>query len=106
MEYKSVAWAYLIHTWLSQTDTKIHVVQYERLVQDVRQELVKILDFLEIKVKDEDIDCAVENRGGAFKRTKHLNFDPYTRENKDAVNRCIAQASPLLAKYGITYEQR
>ena len=106
VEYKSVAWAYLLHTWLSQTDTKIHVVQYERLVRDVRQELVKILAFLEVEVKDEDINCAVENGGGAFKRSKHLNFDPYSRENKEAVNRCITQAAPLLAKYGITYEHR
>lgn len=101
-----MAWAYLLHTWLSQTDTEIIVVQYERLVQNVHQELEKILNFLNVEVSDEDVSCAVENSRGVFKRGTHLNFEPYSRGNKDAVNRCIAQASPLLAKHGIVYEQR
>ena len=80
------------------------MVQYERLVENTYKELVKILEFLEVEVSKDNIDCAVKNGEGPFKRTSHLNFDPFSKNGKEAVNRCIAQATPLLAKYGIKYE--
>ncbi len=106
MEYKAATWSFLLHTWLAQTEIPIHVIQYEQLVKNIRQELVKMIDFLGIEVTDTDIDCAVENGEGPFKRSTHLNFDPYSAGNKEAVNRCIKQATPLLAMHGITYDQK
>ncbi len=106
VEYKGAAWAFLLHTWLAQSVVPVHVVQYEQLVSNLRQELTKIVQFLEIEVTESDMDCAVENGEGPFKRATHLNFDPYSTTNKEAMNRCIQQATPLLAKYGIHYNQR
>ena len=106
VEYKGATWSFLLHTWLSQTEIPVHVVQYEELVRNTREELVKILDFLEVKVSEDEIDCAVENSEGPFKRTSHLNFDPFSKANKETVNRCISQATPLLAVHGIKYDKR
>ena len=108
VEYKGMAWALLLHTWLSQnsTSTPLHIVQYENLLADLRGELVKILEFLDYEVPKQILDCAVKNSAGRFKRSHHLNFDPYTQENKAAVNRYIRQASTLLERHGIRYNTR
>ena len=106
VESKGMSWAFMLHTWLSQNTTSIHIVQYEHLVVDLRGELVKMLNFLNLEVPDEIIDCVVENSEGKFRRERHLNFDPFTSENREAVNRLVRQAAPLLASHGIKYNTR
>lgn len=101
-----MTWALLLHTWLSQKEIPVHIVLYENLLSDLRSELVRMLDFLDFQVSNETLDCVIENSTGKFKRTQHLNFDPFTSENKAAVNRFIRQADPLLARHGIKYKQR
>lgn len=99
-------WAFLLHTWLSQEDTPVHVVQYEKLKSDTERELKRILAFLNISVTVERMECVMSNAQGMFKREGHLNFDPYSKTNIEALNRHMSQALPLLAKYNITYELR
>ena len=106
MEYKGIVWGFQLHTWLAQDFIPVHIVQYESLVNDTHGELKKILDFLDIQVSREAVECAVQNSGGRFKRTHHLNFNPFSTENCDAINRYISQATPLLARHGIKYKQR
>ena len=110
VEYKGMAWALLLHTWLStsqnSTGTPVHVVQYESLLANLRGEMIKILEFLDYKILKQTLDCVVNNSAGRFKRSHHLNFDPYTQENKEAVNRYIRQAAPILARHGIKYNTR
>ena len=105
-----MAWALLLHTWLSTsengTTTPVHIVQYENLLADLRGEMIKILKFLDFEVSEQILDCVVRNSAGRFKRSHHLNFNPYTQENKEAVNRYIRQAAPILARHGITYNTR
>lgn len=81
----------------------MHLVQYEKLVADTRQELKKLLKFLKFPVSEKILDCVLEASDGYFKRTKHLNFDPYSQENVETGQRIIRQAAPLLEKYGISY---
>ena len=106
VEYRSVGWGLLLHTWLAHKRLPVHVVQYERLQSDLRRELTAVLEFLGFPPDNMTMDCVMENSGGHFKRKRHLNFNPYTSENKAAVNRVLAQASPLLAQYGIKYNTR
>ncbi len=103
MEYKGIAWAFLLHTWISQNDTEIHIVQYEKLKLNMEEELKKILTFLNFEVSSDRIQCAINNKQGAFKRSHHLNFSPYSKENHDALRRHMTPALPLLAKYNISY---
>lgn len=106
MESRSTSWSYLLHTWLAHSHLPIHVVQYERLVSNTREELIKVLEFLDSPADDVTMNCALDNSGSEFKRKKHLNFDPYSKENKVLVNQALSQATPLLAQYGIYYDKR
>ena len=81
----------------------MHIVQYENLVANTRQELQKVLKFLKYPVSEKILDCVLEASDGYFKRTKHLNFVPYSQENVATVLRTISQATLFLKKYGITY---
>ncbi len=101
-----MAWSFMLHTWLSQQRIPVHIVQYESLISDLRGELRKILHFLGYQVSNATMNCVMANSHGKFKRTDHLNFNPFTAENHAMVNRIITQAAPLLAKYGIKYNTR
>lgn len=81
----------------------VHIVQYENLIANTREELKKVLEFLKYPVSDKVLDCVLEASDGYFKRSKHLNFDPYSQENVKSVMKIVEQAAPLLKKYGITY---
>lgn len=106
VEYKGATWAFLLHTWLAKKRMPVLVIQYEALVEHTERELSKIIEFLNFPVNSNDIKCAVENGNGVFKRTKHLDFNPYSTENYEAMNRYISQAAPILAQYGIKYDLR
>lgn len=103
MEYRGAAWAYLIHMWLSQSDTEVLVVQYENLVVNLKEELLKILGFLNFEVSSAGLECAMRESQGIFKRSHHLNFSPYSKENIATINRYINQVMPILLKYNISY---
>lgn len=80
-------------------------MQYENLVTNTRQELEKVLEFLKYSVPGEIMDCVMKASDGYFKRSKHLNFDPYSPENIRTVSRIVSQADPVLKKYGIHYSK-
>lgn len=101
-----MAWSFLLHTWLAQNSTPVRIVLYENLQTNLHKELIHMLEFLNFSVSNETINCAIENSQGRFKRPHHLNFDPYSKENREAINRVIQQAAPLLAKHGIKYNLR
>lgn len=101
-----MSWGFLLHTWLAHTHLPVHVVLYERLVSNTREELNKVLQFLDSPTDNVTMNCALDNSGREFKRKKHLNFDPYSKENKELVNRALSLATPLLAQYGIHYDKR
>lgn len=106
VEYKVVSWLVMLNTWLKESHIPIHVVQYENLKTNLTLEVQKMVQFLDIPVSNETLQCVAKNSEGLFKRIDHLNFDPFSIENKDAVNRILNQAKPLLSKYGIHYHER
>jgi len=105
LQYKSTLWSYQIKTWLDQSKVPVHIVQYENLVADTRQELKKVLKFLRQPVSEKILDCVLEASDGYFKRNRHLNFDPYSQENIATVLKIMKQATPILRKYGIAYSK-
>lgn len=106
VDYKGIVWAYLLHTWLNQDDTEVHVVQYERLISRTREELEKILNFVNVTVDKPRMECVMKNSQGIFKRNDHLNFNPYSQDNCKTLNRHMTEALPLLTKYNVTYSVR
>lgn len=101
-----MAWGLLLHSWLTQREFPVLLVSYEALLSNTSTELARMLEFLEVKVDQTALQCALENGTGHFKRTRHLNFDPFSQENVESINRVIAQATPLLAQYGVAYPPR
>ena len=106
VESRGTAWGYMLHTWLAHNHLPVHVVQYERLMTHTREELSEVLQFLESPADNSTLNCALESSESVFKRKKHLNFDPYSKENKELINRVLTQAAPFLAQYGIHYDKR
>lgn len=105
VEYMSVSWGLMLQTWLSQSDTLTLVVKYEQLLTNLTSEMSRILDFIEHPISEERLEC-VSQREGHYKRHKHLNFDPFSSENKEAVNRIIQQSRAVAEKHGIHYDTR
>lgn len=86
--------------WLYNFTGPTHVIFYEQLVQNVGNSLRIIFDFLEIKVPEEQFQCALERQEGIYRRKKRLlNFDPYTEAMKKELKK--AQEKVYMAIYNI-----
>lgn len=79
------------------------IVQYEKLVTDLRGEMLRMLNFLGQQVSNESLDCAIENANGSLRRTRHLNVDPFSKDNKVVMDRVLEEARPILQRYNISY---
>jgi len=56
------------------------IVRFEELSIDTDKQLEKLLKFLNQKPPDSQIQCALANKMGIYKRTnKLLPFDPYAQ---------------------------
>ncbi len=69
------AWDMLYSYWLMKEGVKIHVIQYENLVRNMKGELKTVLQFLQISVSEKDMLCAMENSEGVFHRKKSKQSD-------------------------------
>ena len=96
----------MLHTWLKESRVPVHIVQYERLRVNLTQEVAKMLDFLDVPVSDEVIECVSKNGEGHFKRNNHLKFDPFSKKNKQTVNSIIDQGNVILKDYDLQYKLR
>jgi len=64
------------------------VVRYENLVNNTEKELRRMVKFLNVSVTDDIMDCVMRNNVGKFKRKKKkLDFDPFTEEMKQVLNK-------------------
>ncbi|XP_022122826.1 WSCD family member AGAP003962 [Pieris rapae] len=76
---KVMAWESTHRLWLTRFSGPLHIVLYERLVIDTRRTLHSVLDFLNQSVTEEDMNCALANKEGIYRRRKkHRGFDPFT----------------------------
>ena len=96
----------MLNTWLKESHIPVLVIQYEKLVMNATQEIIKMANFLEMPVTNELLRCLSANNKGHFKRVQHLNFDPYSKELKQITNRIIEKGNAILKDYDIQYEPR
>lgn len=100
---KSGAWLAVLRTWLKQDHMPVMIVQYEKLVTDLRGEMLRILNFLGQQVSNESLDCAIENANGSLRRTRHLSVDPFSKDNNAVIDRVLEEARPILQRYNVSY---
>ena len=63
------------------------VIAYEDLVLDPEKQLLKVLDFLDVKVPKASMSCAMERKKGIYKRAKKqaLNISIFDQEMTRAI---------------------
>ncbi|RVE53976.1 hypothetical protein evm_001379 [Chilo suppressalis] len=80
------AWESLHRLWLTKFPGAVHVVFYETLISDTRNTLQGVLDFLNHTVSEAEMNCAISNKEGIYRRKKKIkNFDPYSSEMYRAI---------------------
>ena len=79
-------WFYSTIRWLS-FPGPLHIIRYERLKTNLREELQNIIRFLNITVSDQMLDCVVDKSEGSFHRkSSAINFDPYKYIDQDTID--------------------
>ncbi|KAA0197950.1 hypothetical protein HAZT_HAZT000570, partial [Hyalella azteca] len=85
---KAISWTNTNLDWL-QFKGPLHILFYEDLLDNLPQEIRKILEFLDIEVDDQSFDCMMRHSDGIYKRRKrNLSFNPYTLDLKNLIDYC------------------
>ena len=74
----------------------ILVVKYEDLQRNASLQVKRILTFLQIAYRDQDIDRRLSEGFNSFHRTQRPNFDHYTPGQRQRVLRAINDTIQLL----------
>ncbi|XP_050353576.1 WSCD family member AGAP003962 [Nymphalis io] len=93
-------WETLHRLWLKKFLGPVHIVFYEILVKDTRRTLQGILDFLNHTVTEDDMNCAVANREGIYRRKKkYHDFEPFSPEMYSAINKVRYRVLRLVSDF-------
>ncbi|XP_064101521.1 WSCD family member AGAP003962-like [Macrobrachium rosenbergii] len=85
---KALAWMNTTLDWLK-FEGPLHLVFYEDLIDNLPEEMRRILEFLDLEVSESNFDCMIRHQDGIYKRRKRpLNFDPFTPKLRALVDRC------------------
>ncbi|XP_013167977.1 PREDICTED: WSCD family member AGAP003962-like [Papilio xuthus] len=80
-------WEIFHNLWLTKFPGPVYIVFYEALLSDTRNTLQGILIFLNITVTEDDMNCALSNKDGLYKRNKkYKDFDPFTGDMYRQIN--------------------
>jgi len=78
---KGKQWEDMILDWFRNFNGPILVMFYKDLCSDVEEQLKRVLDFLQISVSPQAMECALARKQGIYKRSKKLlNFDIFDAE--------------------------
>ncbi|CAM9759081.1 unnamed protein product [Bubo scandiacus] len=90
-------WASHVLDWLKY-GKRLLVVHYEDLKQSLIPKLKEMVEFLNMTVTEDRLLCVENNRDGNFKRSgaKQKDFEPFTQEMKDLINRYILTVDEAL----------
>lgn len=81
---KGRQWEDMILDWFRNFKGPILVMFYKDLCEDVETELKRVLDFLNISVSPQAMECALSRKQGIYKRSKKLlSFDIFDPELTD-----------------------
>ncbi|CAG9559437.1 unnamed protein product [Danaus chrysippus] len=93
-------WESLHNLWLTNFSGPVHVLFYELLVQDTRNNLSGVLDFINFTYTEKDMNCAVMNREGIYRRRKkYQDFEPFTHEMYESINRVWRSVLDKVTEY-------
>ncbi|XP_075374019.1 sialate:O-sulfotransferase 1 [Mycteria americana] len=90
-------WASHVLDWLKY-GKRLLIVHYEDLKQSLIPKLKEMVEFLNMTVTEDRLLCVENNRDGNFKRSgaKQKDFEPFTQEMKDLINRYILTVDEAL----------
>ncbi|NXH10100.1 WSCD1 protein, partial [Bucco capensis] len=90
-------WASHVLDWLKY-GKRLLVIHYEELKQSLIPKLREMVEFLNMTVTEDRLLCVENNRDGNFKRSgaKQKDFEPFTQEMKDLINRYILTVDEAL----------
>ncbi|XP_054250297.1 WSC domain-containing protein 1 isoform X1 [Indicator indicator] len=96
-------WASHVLDWLKY-GKRLLVVHYEDLKQSLIPKLKEMVEFLNMTVTEDRLLCVENNRDGNFKRSgaKQKDFEPFTQEMKDLINRYILTVDEALRERNFT----
>lgn len=75
-------WRLLALDRLLWTEAPLHVMQYERLMQDPFKELTSLLAFLRVPKDEGRMACIASHLEGEFRRKNNTVVHPYTDKEK------------------------
>ena len=65
----------------------MYIIHYKNLKINLRNEVDKVLSFLNITISDEVLDCVVENSEGNYHRKSAvLTQNPYHKINRETID--------------------
>ncbi|XP_051491840.1 WSC domain-containing protein 1 isoform X2 [Apus apus] len=90
-------WASHVLDWLKY-GKRLLIIHYEDLKQSLIPKLKEMVEFLNMTVSEDRLLCVENNRDGNFKRSgaKQKDFEPFTQEMKDLINRYILTVDEAL----------
>ncbi|GAV08051.1 hypothetical protein RvY_17802 [Ramazzottius varieornatus] len=93
-------WKDLNEYWLSQNPLTLHVVHFEDLMKNKKEELRKILEFINAEVDEEMLDCVAEKYEGLFRRRKYtLDFEPFNADLKEQIENARDMVEQAIEEY-------
>ncbi|XP_005987555.1 sialate:O-sulfotransferase 1 [Latimeria chalumnae] len=90
-------WGSHVLDWLKYGKNLL-IIHYEDLKRNLFQQLKLMMEFLNVTVSEDRLLCVESNKDGNFKRSvvKQRDFDPFTPEMKDLINRYIREVDEAL----------
>ena len=104
----SLAVWYATYSKLRRRDIPVHVLQYEKLVNDFEDELLKLVRFLNFPISEDAIQCviAANAKMKLFQRQKSRSeYSPYTSEQEKAIKRKIDALNDVWEAHGVSYHE-
>eukprot|EP00117_Sycon_ciliatum_P022425 scpid77837/ scgid19350/ WSC domain-containing protein 1 len=92
----------LVSFWIGVSNGRpVHIVYFEDLVADLKGELQRIANFLNMEVPADRFQCIIDHRQGVNKRShsqSYKNYDPFDKELTRIMNSHIRASSRILPR--------
>ena len=105
---RSLSSWYATYAKLRRRDIPVHVLQYDKLVNDFEKELMKLVQFLNFPISEEAIQCviAANAKMKLFQRQKSRSENsPYTSEQEKAIKTKIDALKDVWEAHSVSYHE-
>jgi len=90
--------------WLKRFKGPVHVLNYERLRDNIRWEMFRLARFLRLPVDVRRLWCVAENSEGEYHRARPswmTHEAMFSGELPDIVRKAVVDVTPILREHGI-----